>query len=129
MGFKGMLRPRKDGGYSMCTACENMVGKRRCVHTLEKPAFNVRYVNGTSFVNLSGKVEGQTTEMKFVANESDMKEYIKSLSDGLNDSDRTEVLRALGEVTNYKEKKKTIISGFKSSSIRAMEEDLDEYWQ
>lgn len=42
--MNGMIRPRKDGGYSECHSPDELVGKGRCCHILgneEQPAMKI----------------------------------------------------------------------------------------
>ena len=59
----GVLRARKDGkGCSICHAKPENVGKRKCCHVMSGANMTIKKIDGTNFVNISGKVNGENTE-------------------------------------------------------------------
>lgn len=53
----GTIRPRKDGGCSLCKASEENVGKRRCCHMLGGTTMSVVHKNGMNYVDISGTLD------------------------------------------------------------------------
>ena len=93
---QGVLRPRKDGcGCSLCTASEENVGKRRCVHTLNGVSMTVHRDGNTNFVNIDGTIDDNDVSLSIKATQKKVKEYITNLSNGLSKKDKENVLNAL----------------------------------
>lgn len=93
-----MIRPRKDGGCSLCNASDENVGKRRCCHILDNASISVRREKTTNFVDISGQIDNEDSTFSMKANEKTIKSFIASLSNGLSKKDRELVLSSLREM-------------------------------
>lgn len=97
----GVLRTRKDGrGCSICYASPENVGKRRCCHIMDGANMTVKKIDGTNFVNINGKVNGENTEISIKASEEKIKTYISNLSKALTNKEKKGVLEALRNSNN-----------------------------
>lgn len=92
-----MMRTCKDGGCSLCNATDANVGKRRCNHVLDNASIKVRKEKGTNFVDISGQINGENQTLIVKANETKIKSFISSLSNGLSKKEQEDVLSALRE--------------------------------
>jgi len=92
------IRPRKDGGCSLCNASDENVGKRRCCHILDNASISVRREKTTNFVDISGQIDNEDSTFSMKANEKTIKNFIASLSNGLSKKDRELVLSSLREM-------------------------------
>lgn len=92
----GVLRTRKDGrGCSICHAKPENVGKKKCCHIMDGANMTVKKINGTNFVNIDGKMNGEQTKISIEANEKKIKSYISNLSKALNKKEKDNILNAL----------------------------------
>ena len=92
----GVLRARKDGrGCSICHAKPENVGKRKCCHVMSGANMTIKKIDGTNFVNISGKVNGENTDISIEATEKKIKKYITNLSKGLSNKERDKILDTL----------------------------------
>lgn len=92
----GVLRTRKDGrGCSICNAKPENVGKRKCCHIMDGANMKIKKIDGSNFVNISGKVNGENTDISIEASEKKIKKYISNLSKGLSNKDRDIILATL----------------------------------
>lgn len=96
--MNGVIRTRKDGGCSLCRASEENVGKKRCCHVLDNAAISVRHERGINFIDLSGKIDDKQIAFSVKATEKTIKNYIASLSDGLTQKEKEEILSIVREV-------------------------------
>lgn len=87
------MRTKKDGGCSLCNASDENVGKRRCCHVLDNASIEVRKERGTNFIDISDK----DTTVSVKANQAKIKSFISSLSSGLNEKERNDILAVLRE--------------------------------
>lgn len=92
-----MMRTKKGGGCSMCNASDENVGKRKCCHVLDNASIEVRQEKGTNFIDISGKVDNEDTTVSVKANQAKIKSFISSLSNGLSEQERDEILSVLRE--------------------------------
>lgn len=95
MAITGVIRTRKDGGCSICRASDENVGKRRCVHVLDNAVFSVKKEKGTHFIDIDGTIDGEDSQLTMKASSEKIKSYISSLSDGLSDTEKKNILMAL----------------------------------
>lgn len=95
--MNGIIRPRKDGGCSVCYASEENVGKRRCCHILDNAAISIRHEYGMNFIDLSGELDGKETSISMKASEQKIKDFITSLSEGLTKEEKEEILAIVRE--------------------------------
>ena len=94
----GKLRPRIDGGCSLCKASDENVGKRRCCHMLGGVTMDVVHKKGTNFVNISGTLDNnEKVNVSTEADEAKITEFVMHLSDGLSTSKKNGILKALRE--------------------------------
>lgn len=94
--MSGVLRTRKDGrGCSICYASPENVGKRRCCHIMDGANMAIKKINGTNFVNINGKINGEDTQISIEATEKKIKSYISNLSKALTKKQKDNVLEAL----------------------------------
>ena len=94
--MSGVLRNRKDGrGCSICYAKPENVGKRKCCHTMDGANMTIKKINGTNFVNIDGKINGEDAQISIEANEKKIKSYISNLSKALSNKEKNGVLEAL----------------------------------
>lgn len=92
---QGVMRTRKDGGCSICTAPPDKVGKRRCCHVLDGAEIKVQKSGGTNFINISGKLDGENAKFSIEASNEKIKTYISDLSKGLTAKEKKTILNAL----------------------------------
>lgn len=90
-----MIRTNRDGGCSLCNASDENVGKRRCRHILDNASIAVRHEKGINIIDISGDEGGKETTFSMKANETKIKNYITSLSDGLTKEEKAEILSIL----------------------------------
>ena len=90
-----VIRTKRDGGCSLCNASEANVGKRRCCHVLDNASIQVRHENGMNLIDISGNMNGEETSFSMKANETKIKNYIASLSDGLTKEEKAEILAVI----------------------------------
>lgn len=91
-----VIRTKKDGGCSLCNASDENVGKRKCCHILDNASVEVRREKGTNFIDISGVTDsGEEASFSVKANETKIKNYIASLSDGLTKEEKAEILAVL----------------------------------
>ena len=90
-----MMRTRKDGGCSICTASEENVGKKNCCHILDNAAISVRHEKGINYIDITGQVDKNRAEFSIKASQAKIKSYITSLSTALSKKDQDEILAAL----------------------------------
>ena len=96
MARVGVLRPRKDGnGMSMCYAAEENVGKRRCCHVMSDASIQVQQVGDTNFINIDGQINKEDVRISIEASTTKLKNYMESLSQGLDTKERKKIIRIL----------------------------------
>lgn len=93
--MQGVLRARKDGGSSICYAPENKVGKRRCCHVMSEADIKVNKVGSTSFINISGKVDGADQSFDIQASDTKIRTYIAEMSKALSKTEKDSILSQL----------------------------------
>ena len=91
----GVIRPLLDGGFSVCKANPENIGKRRCRHILSEVAFEVKKEGDSKFIDITGQMDGKSSEFSIKTTEKEIKEYIKNLSSGLDQKDKDSILDAL----------------------------------
>ncbi len=86
---KGVIRPLKTGGYSLCTSPDNLVGKGRCKHILAE----------------SLKFDGDNDDTRFISigdnkveDEEEVNKYIANIGSDLSDDKRKRILSKLKEI-------------------------------
>lgn len=90
-----VIRPLRDGGCSICRASEENVGKRKCRHILSEAVMTVEKENGTNFVDIEGMNEGSSEKFSIKATETEIKNYISTLSRALTEEQKKEILAQL----------------------------------
>ena len=91
----GVLRTRKDGGCSICTASPENVGKRKCCHILDNAEMKVKKAGSINYIDISGQVDGKDANFNIEASTEKIKDYISNLSKGLMKKEKTNILAAL----------------------------------
>lgn len=92
---KGVIRTRKDGGCSVCRSSEENVGKKRCCHILDDAEMKIRHERGINFIDITDEKK-QIVSIK--TNENKIKNYIASLSEGLSEEDKEDILALIKEL-------------------------------
>ena len=92
-----VMRTRKDGGCSLCNASDENVGKKRCCHVLDNASMEVRYEKGTNFIDISGTVDNDNVKFSMKANQTKIKSFISTLSNGLSKEEQEGILAVLRE--------------------------------
>lgn len=88
----GVLRPNKDGsGWSICHACDENVGKKRCIHTL---------VGGSMKMNRVGNMNllEDNNDISLEEAEKNVKERVQEISLKLDEKEKEEILEELREM-------------------------------
>lgn len=86
-----VIRPLKTGGYSVCRASEENIGKRRCQHIggSNVQSFPVQKTQGLETINVE-EVKNKK--------EKDIRSYFNKLTNALSDKDRNLILSELRSV-------------------------------
>ena len=90
-----IVRTKKGGGCSLCNASDENVGKRKCCHILDNASIEVKRENGVNFIDVSGTDGNEETTFSIKASETKIRNYIKSLSEGLTKEEKEEILAIL----------------------------------
>ena len=89
----GVIRPRKDGGCSLCRAKE--VGKRRCCHVLGGVEMVVRHERGMNFVDINGDMSGEKVAFSIPATQNKIVDYMTAMSDALPEKQKNAIFKTL----------------------------------
>lgn len=90
---QGKIRPRKDGGCSLCRASDENVGKRRCCHILSDATFKVRQENGINFVDIDGIMDKdkQKTKISVAMSEKAIRSFVSQVNGFLSKAEKKEI--------------------------------------